>query len=77
MAGMSPEAVYNYLGGVHYPAKKPELIKHAKINGAGADVINALETLPDEEYKSQDELIRIGSQLKHKEWSEIRHERGR
>ncbi len=77
MAGMSPEAVYNYLGGVHYPAKKPELIKHAKINGAGADVINALETLPDEEYKSQDELIRIGSQLKHKEWSEIRHEHGR
>ncbi len=77
MAGMSPEAVYNYLGGVQYPAKKPELIKHAKINGAGADVLNALETLPDEEYKSQDELIRIGSQLKHKEWSEIRHEHGR
>ncbi|HEX3014396.1 MAG TPA: DUF2795 domain-containing protein [Methanobacterium sp.] len=77
MAGMSPEAVYNYLSGVHYPARKPELIKRAKINGAGADIIDALETLPDEEYKSQDELIRIGSQLKHKEWSEIRHEHGR
>ena len=77
MAGMSPEVVYNYLTGIHYQARKPELIEHAKNNGAGGDVIGALETLPDEEYKSQDDLIRIGSQLKHKEWSEIRHEHGR
>jgi hydroxylamine reductase (hybrid-cluster protein) len=77
MAGMSPEVVYNYLTGIHYPTRKPELIEHAKNNGAGGDVIGALETLPDEEYKSQDDLIRIGSQLKHKEWSEIRHEHGR
>ncbi len=77
MPGMSPESVYNYLSGVQYPARKPELIKQAKINGAGKDVIGALETLPDEEYKSQEDLIRIGSQLKHKEWSEIRHEHGR
>ena len=77
MAGMSPEVVYNYLTGIQYPARKPELIEHAKNNGAGGDVIGALETLPDEEYKSQDDLIRIGSQLKHKEWSEIRHEHGR
>lgn len=64
---MTPEAVYNYLNGMNYPARKPELIEHAKINGAAQDVIKALETLPDKEYKSQDELIRIGSQLRHTE----------
>lgn len=65
MAGMTPEAVYNYLNGMHYPARKPELIEHAKNNGAARDVIEALETLPDKEYKSQDDLIRVGSQLRH------------
>lgn len=77
MAGITPEAIYNYLGGMQYPAKKAQLIQHAKNNDAGPDVINALETLPDEEYKSMDELIRVGSKLKHKEWSQIRHEHGR
>jgi HD superfamily phosphodiesterase len=65
MAGMTPEAVYNYLNGMHYPARKHELIEHAKSNDAGSDVIEALKTLPDKEYKSQDDLIRIGSQLRH------------
>ncbi len=77
MAGITPEAIYNYLGGMHYPARKTELIEHAKNNGAAGDVIGALETLPDEEYKSLDDLIRTGSQLKHEEWSQIRHEHGR
>ena len=77
MAGISPEAIYNYLNGMNYPARKPELIEHAKNNGAAGDVIVALKSLPDEEYKSLDDLIRTGSQLKHKEWSQIRREHGR
>lgn len=66
MAGMTPEAVYNYLNGMHYPARKQELIEHAKNNNAGPDVIEALKTLPNQEFKSQDDLIRIGSMLRHK-----------
>ena len=66
MAGMTPEAVYNYLNGMNYPARKQELIEHAKNNNAGPDIIDALETLPDKKFKNQDELIRIGSQLRHK-----------
>ena len=30
MAGFSPEAVYNYLKGMKYPARKDDLIKQAK-----------------------------------------------
>lgn len=67
MAGMTPEAVYNYLNGMNYPARKQQLIEHAKNNNAGPDVIEALKTLPDKEFKSQDDLIRIGSQMRHKE----------
>jgi hypothetical protein len=65
MAGMTPEAVYNYLNGMRYPARKQELIEHAKNNSAGPDVIEALKTLPDKEFKSQDDLIRVGSQMRH------------
>ncbi len=66
MAGVFPETVYNYLKGMRYPAKKQDLIMQAKKNEAGPDVIGALETLPDQEFKSQNELIRIGSELKHR-----------
>lgn len=66
MAGVFPETVYNYLKGMQYPAKKQDLIMQAKKNEAGPDVIGALETLPDQEFKSQNELIRIGSELKHR-----------
>lgn len=66
MAGIFPETVYNYLKGMRYPAKKQDLIMQAKKNEAGPDVIDAIETLPDQEFKSQDELIRVGSELKHR-----------
>ncbi len=66
MAGVFPETVYNYLKGMKYPARKQDLIKQAKKNEAGPDVIDALETLPDEEFNSQNEVIRVGSELKHR-----------
>jgi antitoxin component HigA of HigAB toxin-antitoxin module len=50
---------------MHYPARKQKLIEQAKKNNAGPDVIEAIKTLPDQEFKSQDDLIRVGSQLRH------------
>ena len=63
MTGLSPEAVYNYLKGMKYPARKDNLIQQAKKNEADKDVIDALKTLPEKEYKTEDEVILTGSKM--------------
>lgn len=65
MTGFSPETVYNFLKGMKYPAKKSELIQQAKKNNADKNVLNAMESLPDKEYGSQDDVILEGSKLSH------------
>jgi hypothetical protein len=65
MKGISPESVYNFLKGMHYPARKEDLIGQAKKNNADRNVLEAMETLPDQEYKSRDEVIKVGSELFH------------
>lgn len=49
-SGASPAAVQEYLSGINYPAKKEDLINHARSQSAPQDVISTLENLPDREY---------------------------
>lgn len=48
----SPAAVERYLKGAKYPAKKAELQKRAKENGAPSDVMHVIERFEDKEYHS-------------------------
>ncbi len=66
MTGISPETVYNFLKGMRYPASKMDLIEQARKNDADASVLTAMETLPEKEYGSQDDVIETGSKLAHK-----------
>ena len=50
MAKVNPIQLQKHLKGVDYPAKKQDLIKHAKQQGADQDALSTLEQLPDEEY---------------------------
>ena len=65
MKGIHPETVYNFLKGMNYPASKNELISQAKKNNADSEVLKAMETLPDKQYESQDDVIVTGSKLTH------------
>lgn len=65
MTGFSPETVYNFLKGMRYPAGKNDLIQQAKKNNADTNVLNAIGSLPDKEYKSQDDVILEGSKMSH------------
>ncbi|MBD2292613.1 DUF2795 domain-containing protein [Anabaena sphaerica FACHB-251] len=57
MTKANPVAVQKHLKGVDYPAGKQELIKHARQQGAGRDVLSLLEQLPeDEEYDNPADL---------------------
>ena len=42
--------VQKYLSGADYPATRDQLIEHARSRGAPQDVIEALSSLPDDEY---------------------------
>ncbi len=39
-----------YLSGIDYPATKGDLVERARSQGAGEDVVQALERIPDREY---------------------------
>jgi hypothetical protein len=57
MTKANPVEVQKHLKDVDYPADKDELIRHAREQGAGKDLISLLEQLPeDEEYESPIEL---------------------
>jgi hypothetical protein len=48
--------VQKALGGISYPASRDQLIKHAKDNKAGQDVLDALANIPDREYDGPTEV---------------------
>jgi hypothetical protein len=49
---VSPAIVERYLGGMHYPAPKQNLVNNAKGKGAPSDVMDLICKLPDKTYTS-------------------------
>lgn len=54
---VSPIEIQSKLGGLDYPAKKEEVVDHAKNEGAGDDVINVLRNLKDRKYDSPADVM--------------------
>ncbi len=48
--------VQKALAGISYPATKDQLIKHAKGNNAGKDILAVLQDIPDREYDGPNEV---------------------
>jgi hypothetical protein len=47
---VSPIELQKHLSGVDYPAGKADLIDRAKQQGAGDDVLQVLQQIPEREY---------------------------
>ncbi len=47
----NPIQLQKFLKGVDYPAKKKNLVEHARSKGADEQVMRTLEMLPDREYE--------------------------
>ena len=60
MSDFNPIEVQRYLGGIDYPASKREIIETAEDSGAGDDVLEALERLPERDY---DDPTEVSSEL--------------
>ncbi len=50
MAKVNPIQVQKALGGMNYPARKQDIVEHAREKGADENVMSALEQIPDREY---------------------------
>jgi Protein of unknown function (DUF2795) len=50
MSQSNPIQIQKYLSGVDYPVTKEQLLEKARDNGAGEDVLSALEKLPERDY---------------------------
>jgi hypothetical protein len=47
---VSPIDIQKALGGIDYPAKKEDIVEHAREHGGGDDVVEALQGIDDREY---------------------------
>ncbi len=66
VGGRSPANIMDHLKGIDFPARKSELVKHAReTEGPDTDeVVNALEKLPDRQYNSPaDVMHEIGEEV--------------
>lgn len=48
--------VAQHLEGIDFPADRQMLIDHARDQGASVEVLDVLETIPDRNYESIDEV---------------------
>ena len=73
----SPSNVARYLAGIDFPARKRQLIEHAKRNGAEEEVIQKLQELPEEEFRSMAEVMRAYGETSDAEETEDTEEQTR
>jgi len=48
---------------MHYPAKKDELVKHAKTKGADDKIMQTLEQLPEESFQTPADVSKAIGQI--------------
>jgi hypothetical protein len=48
----NPIQIQKFLSGIDYPANREALISRAKESGADSNVLDALQSIPDQEYDS-------------------------
>lgn len=52
MAKINPIEVQKALKGVDYPAKKDDIVRNAKEQGASSEISSALDKLPDKTFQT-------------------------
>ena len=63
MAKANPIQVQKYLSGMDYPADRDEIIDHAKDQGADNDIVQILQQLPEQDYKTAADVSKAIGQI--------------
>lgn len=58
LGGHSPANVAHYLSGIDFPARKQDLVDHAKGQNADQEVIQDLDQMPDQDYGSMADVMK-------------------
>ncbi|WP_185961225.1 DUF2795 domain-containing protein [Telmatospirillum sp. J64-1] len=58
MGGHSPSNIAHFLKNMDFPAKKDDLVKHAKGNDADKDVLDVLQQMPQREYGNMADVMK-------------------
>jgi hypothetical protein len=64
VGGQSPANVQTYLKGIDYPARKNDLLRTARDNGAPEEVMDLLQQLPGDEYGGPQDVMKAYGQVK-------------
>lgn len=57
--GLPPAQIGPFIKNINFPANKKEVVKHAQHSNANQDVIDTLNSLPNQEFNSSQELKRV------------------
>lgn len=55
---INPEQIQKILDGMSYPASKDDLVQHARSHGADSKVMDALNSLPDQQFQTAADVSR-------------------
>lgn len=58
MGGGSPANIAHHLKGIDFPAEKEDLLRHAKKNGGGREVTEAIAHMPERRYESMADVMK-------------------
>lgn len=58
VGGHSPANVTHFLKGIDFPAKRADLLRHARQNNAEQEVLQEIEQMPDQEYGSMADVMK-------------------
>jgi hypothetical protein len=61
--GYSPANITHHLKGIDFPARKQDLVTHARQNQADEAVLKLLEALPEQEYRSMADVMKAYGEI--------------
>jgi len=66
MGGHSVSNVTHHLKGIHFPASKRDLVRQARANGADGDIMDVLESVPDQQFETAADVMKAVGQAEHR-----------
>ncbi|CAA9273142.1 MAG: hypothetical protein AVDCRST_MAG27-3638 [uncultured Craurococcus sp.] len=63
LGGHSPVDITHQLKGLHFPAQKQDLVQQAKGNGAGQDIMQMIDAMPEREFASIADVMKAMGEL--------------
>ncbi|MBY0430596.1 MAG: DUF2795 domain-containing protein [Rhodospirillales bacterium] len=65
LAPHSTASIAQSLSGIDFPASKNQLVEHAKKNKADQDILDVIQSMPDEKYTSMADVFKGVGMAEH------------